>query len=87
MPVTVEDLQSKLQSLNPTHLSVVDDSGGCGAKFVVVIVSPAFEGVPQLKRHRLVNECLKNELPSIHALSLTAKTPAQHAAAAAPPHA
>ena len=85
MPITAEDLQSKLQSLNPTHLSVIDDSGGCGAKFVVLIVSPIFEGMVPLARHRLVNDCLKNELPSIHALSLTAKTPAQHAAAAALP--
>ena len=83
--VTADDLSAKLTaSLSPTLLEVRDDSGGCGARFVVTIVSAKFEGLAPLARHRLVNAALKEELPLIHALSLSCKTPAQHAGAAAP---
>lgn len=62
----------------PTHLVVEDTSGGCGAKFEVLIVSPAFEGVALLERHRRVNAALSEELKSMHALSIKALTPAQY---------
>ncbi|KJE96908.1 hypothetical protein CAOG_010064 [Capsaspora owczarzaki ATCC 30864] len=48
-------LQSKLvAALQATHVEVVDVSGGCGAKFEAVIVSPQFEGKKLLQRHRQV---------------------------------
>ncbi len=51
--------------------------------FKVFIVSSAFDGVPVVKRHRMVNEQLADFLAlgraggGIHALSVRAKTPAQ----------
>lgn len=48
---------------------VKDTSGGCGQSFEAVIVSSQFEGKPLLARHRLVNECLAEELATIHAFS------------------
>lgn len=46
--------------------------------FKVLIVSEKFEGKPLLKRHREVQSCLAEELKTgVHALSITAKTPAQ----------
>ncbi|XP_064103245.1 bolA-like protein DDB_G0274169 [Macrobrachium nipponense] len=46
--------------------------------FKVVVVSDAFSEVSLIKRHRLVNEVLSEELSSkVHALSIVAKTPAQ----------
>eukprot|EP00007_Cunea_sp_BSH-02190019_P001081 CAMPEP_0174235262 /NCGR_PEP_ID=MMETSP0417-20130205/4771_1 /TAXON_ID=242541 /ORGANISM="Mayorella sp, Strain BSH-02190019" /LENGTH=86 /DNA_ID=CAMNT_0015313747 /DNA_START=36 /DNA_END=296 /DNA_ORIENTATION=+ len=75
---TEENVRSKLLERVPAeHVEVVDESDGCGAKFSVLIVAKAFEGVPLLERHRMVNKALENELKEIHALSIKARTPAQ----------
>ena len=61
------------------HVEVTDTSGGCGAKFEVLVVTPAFDGVSLLDRHKRVNAALAAELTTIHALSIKALTPAQYA--------
>ena len=58
-------------------LFVSDVSGGCGQAFDVVIVSEQFEGKRTLQRHRLVNDCLKDEIASMHAFSQKTYTPKQ----------
>ncbi|CAG2170211.1 unnamed protein product [Oppiella nova] len=51
---------------------------GSETHFRVVIVSPQFESLTSLKRHRLVNEALRQELDAnIHALAIQALTPDQ----------
>ena len=47
--------------------------------FEVTIVSDQFDGMPLIDRHRMVNECLKDEFEhsGLHALSIKAKTPKQ----------
>ncbi|KAJ4843616.1 BolA-like protein 2 [Turnera subulata] len=77
--VTKEQVESTLQSkLNPSHLEVIDTSGGCGASFEIEIVSEQFEGKRLLERHRLVNGALVEEMKEIHALSIKkAATPDQ----------
>ncbi|XP_030462008.1 protein BOLA2 [Syzygium oleosum] len=79
MGVTKEQVESSLTSkLKPLHLEVTDTSGGCGASFVVEIVSEQFEGKRLLERHRLVNAALQEEMKQIHALSIKkAITPEQ----------
>ncbi|XP_074295546.1 protein BOLA2 [Silene latifolia] len=79
MGVTKETVEATLTSkLSPTHLKVVDTSGGCGASFVVEIVSKEFEGKRLLDRHRMVNAALEKEMQEIHALSIKkALTPEQ----------
>ncbi|KAJ6751252.1 hypothetical protein OIU85_001748 [Salix viminalis] len=79
MGVTKEQVESTLKSkLNPSHLEVIDTSGGCGASFAIEIVSEQFEGKRLLERHRLVNSALEEEMKEIHALSIKkAVTPAQ----------
>lgn len=71
MPISKDQLVKKLESseLKPTFLDVVDESGGCGAKFKVLIVSSAFEGKSLLERQRFVNTILEEELKEIHAFS------------------
>lgn len=57
---------------------VIDTSGGCGASFMVSIVSDQFKGKRLLERHRMVNSALTEEMKEIHALSITkALTPEQ----------
>ncbi|KAI6699775.1 hypothetical protein NL676_014099 [Syzygium grande] len=71
MGMTKEQVESSLTSkLKPLHLEVTDTSGGCGASFVVEIVSEQFEGKRLLERHRLVNAALQEEMKQIHALSI-----------------
>ncbi|OVA10942.1 BolA protein [Macleaya cordata] len=79
MGVTKEKVEASLTSkMNPSHLEVIDTSGGCGASFVVEIVSEQFEGKRLLERHRMVNSALADEMKEIHALSIKkALTPAQ----------
>ena len=59
------------------HLEVVDESGnhsvphGAQSHFKVVAVSPAFEALSRLNRHRMVNELLQAEFEGgMHALAL-----------------
>ncbi|OIW26743.1 bola-like protein [Coniochaeta ligniaria NRRL 30616] len=49
--------------------------GGCGQAFTSLIVSPEFAGKNSLKRHRLVNTALKDEIALIHAWSAKCQTP------------
>lgn len=56
---------------------VQDTSGGCGQSFEAIVVSEEFEGKPLLQRHRLVNNCLAEDLKVIHAFSQKTYTPEQ----------
>ena len=50
--------------------------------FRLEVVSEKFDGLGQLKRHRMVNGLLKEELEAVggvHALQLKTKTPAEMA--------
>ncbi|VDK30150.1 unnamed protein product [Anisakis simplex] len=54
---------------------VEDESDGCGAKYIIQIVSEKFTGKTTLACHRLVQEALKEEMNSIHALTIKTFTP------------
>jgi BolA protein len=84
--VTVQQtIEKKLgEALRPVHLEVVNESGmhsvppGSETHFKVLVVSPAFDGLGLVDRHRRVNEALRDELRGgVHALSIRALTPAQ----------
>ncbi|XP_022750977.1 protein BOLA2-like [Durio zibethinus] len=79
MGVTKDQVESSLNSkLKPSHLEVIDTSGGCGASFAIEIVSEQFIGKRLLERHRIVNAALEEEMRQIHALSIKkALTPEQ----------
>ncbi len=82
-------IQSKISaSLIPAHLEIIDDSSkhaghaamkGLNPKethFRVTIVSEKFQGLALIKRHRMVNSLLDEELKNgLHALQLFTKTP------------
>jgi len=75
-----EFLTEKLtKELEAQHVEVKDLSDGCGGKFEALIVSPKFEGLGLLARHRLVNSVLGEELKTIHAFSQKTLTPQQWA--------
>jgi BolA protein len=90
-----DDLKTVLQqALSPASLSVRDDSAAhaghvgaqSGAHFAVTVVSERFAGRRPLERHRMVYEAAAPLLRQrIHALQISALTPAE-AAAASQPH-
>ncbi|CAG9132112.1 unnamed protein product [Plutella xylostella] len=83
--VIEETIRKKLESeLQTSHLDIINESymhnvpKGAETHFKVVVVSDKFDGLPLIKRHRLVNDILKEELKGgVHALSIVAKTPSQ----------
>ncbi|XP_051174163.1 bolA-like protein DDB_G0274169 [Leptopilina boulardi] len=78
-------IRKKLQdALNPKHLEILNESymhnvpKGSETHFKVLVVSDKFNDQTLIKRHRTVNDILKEELASgVHALSIVAKTPDQ----------
>ena len=81
-------IRSLLAALDPTMLDVVDDSAKhashAGAKaggqtnYNVTVISPRFEGLNRVARHRLVNQALEPEFGTgLHALSLVLRTPGE----------
>ncbi|KAK2030099.1 bola-like protein [Colletotrichum zoysiae] len=76
--ITEASLKAVLtERLQATHVEITDMSGGCGQAFTSTIVSPLFEKQTSLKRHRLVNAALKDEIAQIHAWSAKCQTPAE----------
>lgn len=88
-----ETIRTKLvAALRPARLVIKDEShlhaGHAGARpggeshFRALIVSPLFEGQPQVARQRAVNAALREELAGpVHALALKTLTPAEFSAA------
>merc|ERR1712037_395681 len=78
-------IRTKLtERFKPEHLEVINESymhnvpKGSETHFKVVVVSPEFNEVKPIARHRLVNSCLEEELQSgVHALSIQASSPQQ----------
>jgi acid stress-induced BolA-like protein IbaG/YrbA len=67
--------------LQCTHLEVEGD----GRHFFATIVSPAFEGLPRVRRHQAVYAALGDRMrEEIHALSMKTLTPAEHLSQAGP---
>jgi BolA family transcriptional regulator, general stress-responsive regulator len=59
------------------------DAGCVGYKLEAHVVSPEFDGMALLARHRAVNAALADMMPRIHALTIKALTPSQAAAKSA----
>ena len=64
---------SFLQVENESHMHNV--APGSESHFKVTIVSDSFNDLMLIKRHRLVNQALAQELQQIHALALHTMTP------------
>ena len=83
----VSRIRSALDALDPLSLDIRDDSrkhaGHAGARdgrghFSVHLVSARFEGLPPLRRHRLVYDALGQLMETdIHAVAIQARTPAE----------
>ena len=87
MSVSASDIRRELTTvLQPDRLEVEDDShlhaGHAGARegrhFTVRIVSPRFQSLSRVARHRLVYDALHSLIPlGIHALAIEARAPGE----------
>jgi len=85
--VAADDIRRELQAtLEPDLLEVQDVShlhaGHAGARegrhFSIRIISPRFEGLSRVARHRLVYDALHSLIPrGIHALAIEARAPGE----------
>ncbi|KAL7508137.1 hypothetical protein ACHAXN_005223 [Cyclotella atomus] len=71
----------KKQYPNYIECTILDHSDGCGAKLELTIVSDSFEGMPLIKRHREINNLMKEKglWEELHALQVKAWTGVQWA--------
>jgi BolA family transcriptional regulator, general stress-responsive regulator len=92
----IEELHARLASAFPgAAIDVHDDShlhaghagaAGGGGHYTVRIVADAFAGRRPVARHRLVYDAVADWIPHrVHALAITAKTPAETTATAGNP--
>lgn len=78
MSVDTRTLEQKLAAAFPAARIEVADTTGGGDHFAALIVSECFEGMPLVRRHRMVYESLGDLMRAeIHALSLRTLTPAE----------
>jgi BolA protein len=84
---TIDAIKQALQTLEPELIDIEDDSAAHaghagntgGGHYNLLIVSQAFDGLPLIKRHKLVYAEVDELMQSqIHALSIRAKTPAEY---------
>lgn len=84
-PIEEAIRQTLTKSLSPIHMEVINESymhnvpPNAESHFKVLVVSEKFTDLPLLKRHRLINEIVKEKLGGgfVHALSIEAKSPDQ----------
>jgi len=74
--MTPEKIKQLIEQQMPE--AQVSVSGGEG-KFTAEVISDAFEGLPLIKRHKLVYATVNDEIASgeLHALTIVARTPAE----------
>lgn len=58
------------ETLKPSSLEVVDQSGGCGSMFAIKIDSAEFQGKTKVEQHKLVSKILDEELKGVHGYTL-----------------
>lgn len=77
--MTPQEVKARIEEgLRTSHVEVLEFSGGTD-HYSVIIVSDDFEGVPLLRRHRMVMELFRAEVKTeeVHALTIKAYTSAQ----------
>ncbi len=84
---TIDIMNERLAALDPIHMELIDDSqkhaghasANGGGYYRLQIVSPRFNGLATMARHRLVYDALGDLMGGrIHAISITARTPTEH---------
>ncbi|MBD9369408.1 BolA family protein [Xanthomonas sp. XNM01] len=84
MNTRADQIRHALQTLQPMHLEVLDESHmhsrGLETHYKAVIVSEAFAGKRLLQRHQAVYAAMGGLMQQVHALALHTHTPEEWAA-------
>jgi stress-induced morphogen len=76
MPISQQELHSRLQDAFPDAEIVVQDLAGDGDHWRARIVSPVFKGLTRIRQHQLVHQALGGSVGGeIHALALETLAP------------
>ncbi len=76
MPISQDELHSRLQAAFPGAEIAVQDLAGDGDHYRARIVSDAFKGLSRLRQHQLVYQALGGRVGGeIHALALETLAP------------
>ena len=76
MPISQEELQTRLQEAFPDGQIAVPDLAGDGDHYRARIVSEAFRGLTRVRQHQLVYQSLGGRVGGeIHALALETLAP------------
>uniref|UniRef100_A0AC34QAS8 Bola-like protein n=1 Tax=Panagrolaimus sp. JU765 TaxID=591449 RepID=A0AC34QAS8_9BILA len=72
---TEQKIAEKLKQTfkNAKVVQAEDISGGCGSMYRIVIESPEFAGIMKIKQHKMVTECLKDDIKSWHGIVIETK--------------
>ncbi|MBI2606651.1 MAG: BolA family transcriptional regulator [Deltaproteobacteria bacterium] len=78
--MTATQLKGRIEELAPGTTAELIDLTGTQDHWQAIVVSPAFEGMLMVERHRMVYALLDKEIKSdqVHALTLKTFTPAQY---------
>lgn len=73
------DAQEIVKRIQAAYPDADVQTDGADCNFSVNVISPAFEGQSPIQRQRPIMALFKNDITSgaLHALSITAKTPAE----------
>ncbi len=76
MPISQQELHSRLQDAFPDAEIVIQDLAGDGDHWRARIVSPVFKGLTRIRQHQLVHQALGGSVGGeIHALALETLAP------------
>jgi stress-induced morphogen len=76
MPISQQELHSRLQEAFPDAEIVIQDLAGDGDHWRARIVSKAFRGLTRIRQHQLVHQALGGRVGGeIHALALETLAP------------
>lgn len=83
---TIDKMHTLLQSMNPQHLDIIDEShqhiahhNNSGGHYRLTMVTDLFNNKSRIQRHRMVNKALSSLFPEkIHALSIHAFTTTEY---------
>lgn len=77
MPMSEDELRTRLTDAFPDAEIVIQDLAGDGDHYRARIVSPAFKGLPRVRQHQLVYAALGGRMGGeLHALALETSAPA-----------
>jgi stress-induced morphogen len=75
MPYTEQEIKETIEKGLPGSVVFAEDFKGTGDHFNIVVVSPSFEGISAVERHRMVhramNEIIEGDIHALHIKTLT----------------